>query len=266
MNHVYELTPRDPAADTFQGDVIREVKILGEERDVPATSQPPPASTIGADELCSDKERAAPSAGDVELVDLVSGNSAFAFDLYKALGETDGNLFYSPYSISLALAMTYAGARGETETQMADTLHYLLSQDKLHPTFNALDLELASRAGEVQAKDDKGFRLNIANAVWGQDDYDFLEPFLEVLAESYGAGVRPMDFREAPEASRVSINDWGCRADGGPDQRPDSTRCHRLLHTDGAHQRNLLQRGMAVPLRREVHTHAFLPPTGRRRG
>ena len=60
----------------------------------------------------------------------------------------------------------------------------------------------------MQGKDDKGFRLNIANAVWGQEGYDFLEPFLDVLAESYGAGVRPMDFREAPEASRVTINDW----------------------------------------------------------
>ena len=208
MNHVYELTPRDPAADTFQGDVIREVKIVVEERTVLPTCQPTPTSPIGADELRSDKERAAPSTTDVELMDLVSGNSAFAFDLYKALCATDGNLFYSPYSISLALAMTYAGARGETESQMADTLHYLLSQDKLHPAFNALDLELASRGEGAQGKDDKGFRLNIANAIWGQQDYTFLEPFLDVLAESYGAGVRPMDFREAPERSRVTINDW----------------------------------------------------------
>ena len=160
------------------------------------------------DELRSDKERAAPSATDIELTDLVKGNSAFAFDLYKALSATDGNLFYSPYSISLALAMTYAGAVGETERQMADTLHYRLSQDKLHPAFNTLDLELASRGGGAQGKDDKGFRLNIANAVWGQEDYDFLETFLDVLAESYGEGVRPMDFRQAPERSRITINNW----------------------------------------------------------
>ncbi len=71
---------------------------------------------------------------------LADGNTTFAFDLYQALQEGDGNLFYSPYSISLALAMTYAGARGETESQMARTLHYTLPQDRLHPAFNQLDL------------------------------------------------------------------------------------------------------------------------------
>ena len=66
------------------------------------------------------------------VAELVDGNSAFAFDLYHALRETsDGNLFYSPYSISLALAMTYGGARGETERQMADTLHYLLPHEQI---------------------------------------------------------------------------------------------------------------------------------------
>ena len=103
------------------------------------TMQPTPTATPGptlipspspvkepAQELRSDRERVAPSATDIDLADLVKGNSAFAFDLYKALSATDGNLFYSPYSISLALAMTYAGTRDETESQMADTLHYLL--------------------------------------------------------------------------------------------------------------------------------------------
>ena len=70
------------------------------------------------------------------------------------------------------------------------------------------DLELASRGGGAQGKDDKGFRLNIANAVWGQENYGFLEPFLDVLAESYGTGVRPMDFRRESEESRLTINRW----------------------------------------------------------
>jgi serpin B len=139
---------------------------------------------------------------------LVEGNSAFAFDLYQALKGQEGNLFFSPYSISLALAMTYAGARGETAQQMADTLHFSLEQDKLHPTFEWLAAELASRGEEAAGKDEKGFRLNIVNAIWGQEDYEFLSDFLDLLAENYGAGLRILDFIAEPEQSRVTINDW----------------------------------------------------------
>jgi serpin B len=157
----------------------------------------------------SDKQRVtSPSVAASDLTELVNGNSAFAFDLYKALSAEEGNLFYSPYSISLALAMTYAGARSETEQQMADTLHFILPQDRLHPAFNALDQELASRGQGAKGKDEKGFRLNIANAIWGQQDYRFLSDFLDVLAENYGAGLRLLDFIKAPEESRITINKW----------------------------------------------------------
>jgi serpin B len=159
--------------------------------------------------LQSDKPRdTAPPARPADLTTLVEGNSYFAFDLYQALKGEEGNLFYSPYSISLALAMTYAGARGETEQQMADTLHFLLAQDDLHPAFNALDIELASRGEGAQGRDDKGFRLNIVNAIWGQKDYQFLTEFLDTLAENYGAGLRLLDFIKAPEESRLTINEW----------------------------------------------------------
>jgi len=157
----------------------------------------------------SDKPRStSPDVTAPELTELVDGNTAFAFDLYQELSEEEGNLFYSPYSISLALAMTYAGARGETEQQMADTLNFTLSQDRLHPALNGLDLELASRGEGAEGKDEEGFRLNIANSIWGQEDYEFLDEFLDVLAENYGAGLRLLDFITAPEASRITINDW----------------------------------------------------------
>ncbi len=169
-------------------------------------AQEPVAMSGG--EIRSAKERAEPSAASADLAALGNGNRAFAFDLYRTLRSQDGNLFYSPHSISQALAMTYAGARGQTASQMADTLRFSLTQDRLHPAFNALDLDLASRGKDSQGKDGEGFRLNIVNAVWGQEDYEFLEPFLDVLAESYGAGVRPADFIAAPEESRVAINDW----------------------------------------------------------
>ena len=163
----------------------------------------------GAEIALSDKPRlASPDITTSGLSDLVSGNSVFAFDLYQALSDEEGNLFYSPYSISLALAMTYAGARGETQRQMADTLHFTLSQDQLHNAFNGLDLELANRGEGAQGKDGEGFRLNIVNAIWGQRDYKFLGEFLDVLAENYGAGLRLLDFINAPEEARITINDW----------------------------------------------------------
>jgi serpin B len=159
--------------------------------------------------LKSDKPRdTAPQAGQTDLTTLVEGNSDFAFELYQALKDEEGNLFYSPHSISLALAMTYAGARGETEQQMADTLHFLLAQDDLHRAFNTLDIELASRGEGAQGKDGEGFRLNIVNAIWGQKDYQFLTEFLDTLAENYGAGLRLLDFISAPEESRITINEW----------------------------------------------------------
>ncbi len=159
--------------------------------------------------LRSGKERVTtPDVPDTDLTQLVAGNSTFAFDLYQALRGEEGNLFYSPYSISIALAMTYAGARGETEQQMAETLKFLLSQEDLHPAFNSLDIELGERGEGAAGKDEEGFRLNIVNAIWGQKDYAFLDAFLDVLAENYGAGLRLVDFINETEKSRVTINDW----------------------------------------------------------
>jgi serpin B len=157
----------------------------------------------------SDKERdESPSITADDLAALVSGNNDFTFNLYRELIVNDGNLFYSPYSISLALAMTYTGAGGDTETQMANTLSFLLSQDKLHNAFNYLDLELNSRGEGAEGKDGEGFRLNIINAIWGQKDYKFLDSFLDVLAENYGAGLRLLDFIADAEKARGTINDW----------------------------------------------------------
>ena len=156
-----------------------------------------------ADEVRSDRDRAVPAAGAAQLAELARGNSAFAFDLYRTLRGEPGNLFFSPHSISLALAMTHAGAAGETERQLAEALRFPLAGDELHAAFNALDRELAARGA-----DGEGFRLHVANAVWGQNGHEFLVPFLDVLGEHYGAGVRRTDFRAAPDESRIAINEW----------------------------------------------------------
>ncbi len=164
---------------------------------------------VSSDVLQSEKQReTAPDVAQTDMATLSKGNSEFAFDLYHELAAEDGNLFYSPYSISMALAMTYAGARGETEDQMADTLRFILPQQELHQAFNGLDIELNQRGEGAEGKDGKEFRMNVVNAIWGQKDYKFLPGFLDVLAENYGAGLRLLDFVSQPEESRITINDW----------------------------------------------------------
>jgi len=157
----------------------------------------------------------APEVNEASLKELVAGNNAFAFDLYQALRTNECNLFFSPYSISLALAMTYAGARSATEEQMAETLHFTtLEQDCLHPAFNTLALELASRSEdpastkETEEEKKDGFQLNIANALWGQSGYSFLPDFTSLLETRYNAGLHLADFVSAPEDARCDINDW----------------------------------------------------------
>lgn len=135
---------------------------------------------------------------------LSDSNTAFALDLYQQLRAQDGNLFYSPFSISLALAMTYAGSAGDTETQMASTMHFDLPQESLHPAFNALSTTLASRVGD---EDQPGFKLNIANALWGQQGFAFSPEFLDTLALNYGAGMQVVDYADSEQA-RKTINDW----------------------------------------------------------
>ena len=147
-----------------------------------------------------------PDASSGQIQTLVENNNAFAFDLYQSLRSGDRNLIYSPFSISLALAMTYAGARANTESQMAQALHFL-PQGQFHPAFNALDLQLAER-GKAKSEDETPLQLNIANAVWAEQTYPFLQGFLDTIALNYGAGIRVADFINQYEVVRNEINKW----------------------------------------------------------
>lgn len=140
------------------------------------------------------------AASDVDQV--VQGNNDFAFDLYAELRTRSGNLFISPYSISSALAMTWAGARTVTETEMADVLHLPFEQERLHLACGALQQSLAT------GLEFETYQLNIANRLWGQTGYSWLPSFLEVSQQNYGAGLVELDFYTASEASRVIINEW----------------------------------------------------------
>jgi len=141
------------------------------------------------------------------ILSLTDANNAFAFDLYRSLERQAGNLVFSPYSVSAALAMTYAGARGETESQMASALHFDLPQDQLHPAFNQLDLSL-TRPGSPALPDEHPLQLRIANAVWIDQTLVLLDEFLDVIARNYGAGIHLADFLNAYETARREINAW----------------------------------------------------------
>ena len=167
--------------------------------------EPPPPGDVAQSSLPRETN---PDVADGDVESLVAGNTAFALDLLHEIGTAAGNLFYSPYSMSSALAMAYAGARGATESQMADVLHFPLDQQKLHPAFNWIDLALNGR-GEIEPPyGGEGFQLNVVNAAWGQRGYSFLRSYLDTLAVNYGSGLRLLDFIEDPEGARETINDW----------------------------------------------------------
>jgi serpin B len=135
---------------------------------------------------------------------VAAGNTDFAFDLYGKLKDSNptGNLFFSPYSISNALSMTYAGARGNTEKQMAEALHFTLPGKHLHSAFGTLQKQL------IQEDKSRGYRLLLANALWLQKGEPFLKEFLDLTKDYYGAGINQLDFINETEKSRQIINSW----------------------------------------------------------
>jgi serine protease inhibitor len=139
-----------------------------------------------------------PPAADRAAV--VEGDNAFAVALYGQLRNQSGNLFFSPESISTALAMAYAGARGGTASEMATTLHFTLPPRQLHPAMGVLLHDLNATH--------EGYQLSIANALWAQRGYNFLSEFLQLLNNDYGAGLNQVDFKGSTEAARLTINQW----------------------------------------------------------
>jgi len=149
------------------------------------------------------KEDLPVAATDAEIKTATEGNNALAVDLYKALSVEKGNVFYSPNSVSTALAMTYAGARGDTAAEMRKTLHFNLPDERLHPTFGAIIRGLNS--------DGKAYQLVISNRLWGQKDYPFHPEFLKVTQVNYGAALEMLNIASDPEGSRREINTWVAR-------------------------------------------------------
>ncbi|MEE4354963.1 MAG: serpin family protein [Desulfococcaceae bacterium] len=141
---------------------------------------------------------ASPAASPAE--DTVGGNTIFASEMYSQLKDTRGNIFFSPYSISAALAMTFAGAEENTAKQMAEILHFGEDRKSLHAAF----AEIGKRLNAGQ----DAYELSTANALWAQKDYTFLKKFTDLLEENYGAGLNECDFINAAEKAGQTINRW----------------------------------------------------------
>jgi serpin B len=133
---------------------------------------------------------------------VVKGGNAFAVDLYGKLSAEKGNLFFSPYSISTAVAMTYAGAGGKTADEMAAAMHFDKDVAKTCDGYAALIKKVSGN------EKPRGFKLSTANALWGQKGYGFLPDYLTRLKTSFGAGASELDFAADTEDARKTINTW----------------------------------------------------------
>lgn len=143
---------------------------------------------------------AAGRAGDLE--ELVRGHTRFALELHRraVAGAPTRNFFASPYSVSVALAMTYLGARGETAAEMKKALAQSVPDDRLEAAYDALRARLRAGSREVE--------LAIANRLWGAKGYGFSAKFLDRVTRIHRGGLVPLDFRTAPEPARDEINGW----------------------------------------------------------
>jgi len=159
--------------------------------------------------LCLTGLTVAGHRADGAVLPLVDSNAAFAFNLYQAVREPDGNLFFSPYSIFVALAMARAGAAGETASQMDAVLH--LPREGVaqghRELAQQLEPPLLAERDEEGTRRTPAYQLNIANALWGQEDLPFQKGFLAVLEDDYGAPLVRVDFEKSGEV-RDRINAW----------------------------------------------------------
>jgi serpin B len=140
---------------------------------------------------------------------LAQDNTNFALSFYEKIRPEEGNIIFSPISLSLALSMALAGAETSTEEAMLETLRFSLPEDEIYPTFNALMLAIeGSQEKPMEEAEGDEFQLNIANSIWGQSGYDFEDEFLDILARNYGAGMYLVDYIGNPENARQLINEW----------------------------------------------------------
>ncbi|MCK4439081.1 serpin family protein, partial [Candidatus Bathyarchaeota archaeon] len=138
------------------------------------------------------------TAASVEVT--VDACNGFAFDLYRRYSVDDGNILFSPYSISTALSMTYEGARGETAEEMEAVFGFLEDPSMRLPS--------VARIYNTLNEEGREYALHTVNALWIQQDYPVLEDYVDAIVGYYGGDVNALDFVAEPDESRVTINEW----------------------------------------------------------
>ncbi len=229
-----------------------ESEVAGEPRPAKVDT---PAKADSSAETDKPPRPAAKEVPAADLAAMVKSNNRFAWSIYAQLAKEKGNLFFSPSSIHTALSMTYAGARENTAGQMHSTLalpaeleknppregapmhtmgiqiHLFWPQERVHKAYAAL-------LGKLKPPAKAGYKLHVANALWGQKGEPWLAEFLTTTQTNYGAGLREVNFAGAPEAARQKINKWV------EEQTQDKIK-------------NLLPKGVVKPTTRLVLTNAI---------
>jgi serpin B len=155
-----------------------------------------------------DLPRTNAAATESNIAAVVAADSELGLDLFEVIA-TDDNLMISPYSIATALSMLYPGARGATAEEIADVLHLTVDDATLHAVRSHIETALATPPPPMGSEDTREpFTVRPANSAWGQGGYPFLDEYLGILAENYGAGLRLLDYIGDPEGSRAIINGW----------------------------------------------------------
>ena len=218
----------------------------------PPTPKPTPVAVApgGVLTLKVGQRDLTPGASAADVRQLVKGNTAFALDLYDRIRTAQpGNLVFGPYSISVAFGMQHAGALGSTASQIEDAMHFTLPTDRLDQAFNALSLDLASRANPK-------LQLSVVNRLFGAQLFDFKRDYLREVTQQFAAPMAALDFKGDPEAARKLDQRLGCQPDQpahqGPHPQEQATLHHQVDHA-GASQRDVPERALEPSLRPEQH-------------
>jgi len=140
-----------------------------------------------------------PEPNKEDIANIIEANNQFALDLYSQFKD-DKNMFFSPWSISTALTMTYEGAKGQTAEEMKSVLHLPDNQETIKTSYYWIQSEIN--------KEPKSYKLHTANALWAQQDYQFLQEYTDPMQKYYSAKITNLDFKTKTEESRITINKW----------------------------------------------------------